>query len=374
MRGLGVSNVEVAQPRSGVYRWMDAMRALAAFAVVLTHCRDFLMVDYSGAILWAPFYFITGIGHQAVIVFFVLSGFWIGRSTLRNLEQPDFWRQYLVARLSRLLIVLVPALMLGGALDVLGARIWQLPLYFAGTTHSMEPLSAAALSPLTFAGNLAFLQGILVPSLGSNGPLWSLACEFWFYLWFPALVSAWRGKPKVFLASLAMVVVAPQLAIYFAIWLMGVAVHLSEGRFGHLCAGNARRRNVVLLGSLALFLTTLIGSRMAPGPAGDIMLGLGFSVLLVVMLNASRLPGKAPQSLVFYGGKVSYSLYAVHFPILVFGIAASGLERSDVSVTAAMGVFAAALILGAIAYCFAMLTESRTDALRTAVLRTWSRR
>lgn len=368
-----MSNGEVTQAKSGVYRWMDAMRALAAFAVVLTHARDFLMADYSGAKLWAPFYFITGIGHQAVIVFFVLSGFWIGRTTLNNLERPCFWKNYLVARLSRLLIVLVPALVLGGALDVLGVSILRLPFYFADTTHSLSPLSPDALTPLTFLGNLAFLQTIVVPCLGSNGPLWSLAYEFWFYLWFPAMVSAWRGKPTWFLCSFVVVVFAPQLAAYYAIWLMGVAVHLIESRVGRLRAIAGRCPTLALVGSLALLLATLVISRAVPGLPGDILLGLGFATLLTIMLNAPQSTGKAPRPLVFYGGKVSYSLYAVHFPILTFGVAASGLERSEPSPAAVALVLAAALAIAAIGFGFAMLTEARTGRLRAWVLRVWSR-
>jgi peptidoglycan/LPS O-acetylase OafA/YrhL len=43
------------------------------------------------------------------------------------------------------------------------------------------------LGPEVLLGNLVFLQAILVPTWGSNGPLWSLAFEFWFYIWFPTL-------------------------------------------------------------------------------------------------------------------------------------------------------------------------------------------
>jgi peptidoglycan/LPS O-acetylase OafA/YrhL len=41
----------------------------------------------------------------------------------------------------------------------------------------------------TFVGNLAFLQTIAVPIFGTNGPMWSLANEFWYYLIFPLAAS-----------------------------------------------------------------------------------------------------------------------------------------------------------------------------------------
>jgi peptidoglycan/LPS O-acetylase OafA/YrhL len=51
------------------------LRGLAAVEVVCFHLRGTFFVDRSpgsGAMLWL-FYFLTSLGHQAVMVFFVLS-------------------------------------------------------------------------------------------------------------------------------------------------------------------------------------------------------------------------------------------------------------------------------------------------------------
>lgn len=59
------------------YPWLDAVRGLAAFIVVLSHTAAFVMFDNKE--LWAtaqlPPFGLLFSGHQAVIVFFVLSGF-----------------------------------------------------------------------------------------------------------------------------------------------------------------------------------------------------------------------------------------------------------------------------------------------------------
>ena len=61
------------------------MRALAALAVLGGHVRALSLSSYnqldSPNILQKMFYFLTGFGHQAVIIFFVISGFLIGRSS-----------------------------------------------------------------------------------------------------------------------------------------------------------------------------------------------------------------------------------------------------------------------------------------------------
>ena len=84
-----------------------------------------LWVDYDKVftknILTRALYFITGLGHQAVIVFFVLSGFLVGGSVVRNFKQNNFSpKQYLINRVSRLYVVLLVALPVGYLLDWIG--------------------------------------------------------------------------------------------------------------------------------------------------------------------------------------------------------------------------------------------------------------
>jgi hypothetical protein len=65
------------------YFWLDLARWLAALLVEGGHLRSFVFVDANSAgnvsVLWKPFYYLTGLGHEAVMVFFVLSGFLIGK-------------------------------------------------------------------------------------------------------------------------------------------------------------------------------------------------------------------------------------------------------------------------------------------------------
>lgn len=352
---------------------MDAMRAFAALAVVLTHARDFLMADYHDTKAWAPFYFLTGLGHQAVIIFFVLSGFWISRTTLQNLEKPNFWRDYLIARLTRVLIVLVPTLIVGGTLDYFGGFFFKFPLYYDGSAHSMSPLSPDSLTVLVFLGNLTFLQGLFVSCFGSNGPLWSLAFEFWFYLWFPSIMLVYRGKLTLFLAALIIAFIFPLLVVYFIIWAMGALAQVGDGRLYYKISFFRLHPKLAQILSLVILLLSVSFSRLSPGLIADMVLGICFSAMLTVMLNSDIIFFKPLNLLVTYGRKASYSLYLVHFPILLFGVAVSGLQRDEPNLLGGVGVLAIAAGIAAIAYCFAMITESRTSALRAAVLRAWVR-
>lgn len=107
--------------------YLDIVRSLASMAVMFNHWRAFYFVDYQAVappmktVLVKTLYFLTGFGHQAVMLFFVLSGFFISSSVLRNFERGTWhWRDYAIDRGVRLYLVLVPGLLLGGAVGRFG--------------------------------------------------------------------------------------------------------------------------------------------------------------------------------------------------------------------------------------------------------------
>jgi peptidoglycan/LPS O-acetylase OafA/YrhL len=52
--------------------------------------------------------FFTGFAHQAVLVFFLISGWLVGGSLLNKLGQPDALLSYAIDRITRLWTVLMP--------------------------------------------------------------------------------------------------------------------------------------------------------------------------------------------------------------------------------------------------------------------------
>ena len=180
-----------AQPK---FELLDFCRGLAALAVVTGHARLFALATYSSGTaksLWlAPLYLLTGLGRQAVVIFFVLSGFLIGRNVLNAFSNGEWsWRAYAAHRLARLWAVLLPALVLTALLDMARGEWPDL---------------------LVALGNAAFLQTIAVPVFGSNAPLWSLAYEFWYYAMFPLfvfLIAGTGSRPGRIAAALAFVAI-----------------------------------------------------------------------------------------------------------------------------------------------------------------------
>ncbi|MES2091144.1 MAG: acyltransferase family protein [Pseudomonadota bacterium] len=182
--------------------FIDASRWLAAFFVVVGHVRHLILIDFKEvedkALLYKAVYFLTGLGHEAVVVFFVISGFLVGGLTWERWRAHGVKLQpYFSARASRIYTVLVPALLVGLLLDLVGLHWFNKSELYTNSlqyhTISLNSTISAAMDLPTFFGNLFMMQGILTGNLGSNAPLWSLANEWWYYCIFALVGAALTG-------------------------------------------------------------------------------------------------------------------------------------------------------------------------------------
>ena len=362
----------------GAFFYFDCFRSIAALVVVIEHARDLLMRNYADigqvGLAWKAFYALTIFGHPAVVVFFVLSGFWISKTVDRRIDGPRFWPDYLTDRLSRLLIVLVPALLLGAAIDWAGIRTLGGSIY-AGTSGSLTirfPV-AERLGIGVLLGNLAFVQTLLVQTLGSNGALWSLANEFWYYICYPPLVLLIaRRRLSGSLVGLVVLALFPQLLPGFAVWLMGSAVYHADRRWrGRV----SRRAGVVVLAVTTLLLAACLGAarvQVFGDVLSDLLVGVNFAGLCWALLVVDPAPARALGPVSRYGAGASYSLYVTHLPLIVLLAAwvTSGagdgarLLPGSVALTSFIVLVVAAVMWG---WAFAVVTERRTTLLRDRV-------
>ena len=355
--------------------WLDLMRGSAALLVVLEHLRAFLFPAYSSlvcpGIFLKAFYFLTGLGHQAVMAFFVLSGFLVGGSVFRSRDTGTWsWGGYLLRRLSRLWTVLLPALLLTAFWDQWGS--FQHPEGYAGIFRAIYhsgPVPGGVLSDTVpvFLGNMFFLQTIFVPCFGTNSPLWSLANEFWYYLIFPLLLSAISpGRlmvriPAVLIVSAILWILPWDFFQGLVIWILGAltfrfATSASMSRMGGL---------LPLILSLLLAFVVLLWSRRALVPAwGDLIVGCSLLPLTATLaLRVTR--GRWFHGLTGAMSEISYTLYLVHFPFLAW-IFFTGFEGRQIVPYLHGDLLFACLLLLVLAYstiiwwCF----ERNTDRIR----------
>jgi peptidoglycan/LPS O-acetylase OafA/YrhL len=321
---------------------LDLVRGVSALLVMLGHLRAFLFLDRgeSGAsgLVANGFYFVTGLGHQAVMVFFVLSGYFVGGSVMDGFQRRRFsWTGYGIARLSRLWTVLLPALLLTLALDTLGAQLSPtayLGGFGAPFMSGPQPDAAAAHGWWVLVGNLFFVQTVSVPVYGTNGPLWSLANEFWYYVLFPLAVvggglvvrlrvGRFHGKALVTGACCLLLAAAigwwlpTGLVGHGVIWLVGVGVW-QVTRF-EMVRRLARNVWWGTAGGCA-FLCTLLASKTGHWAGSDWMVGISFALWMPALLGGWPRFGwwsRCSTGL----SEVSYSLYVMHFPVLFFAAA-----------------------------------------------------
>jgi peptidoglycan/LPS O-acetylase OafA/YrhL len=203
---------------------ISLLRGAAAIIVAAGHVRATMypgLRTISEPPLWFKgFAFVTGFGHQAVLVFFIISGWLVGGSLLNKLDKPGAFLDYAIDRMTRLWTVLIPTFVL------------TLLFAFASGTVDIgkaDYSSTNEYSAAVFLGNLVGLQKVFLPDFGGNFPLWSLANETWYYLLFPLLTLLFVARKHMVraasAAALLLIVAVLPLAIilYFSIWLLGVA-------------------------------------------------------------------------------------------------------------------------------------------------------
>jgi peptidoglycan/LPS O-acetylase OafA/YrhL len=361
---------------------LDLMRGFCAVAVLVGNGRTLFFLDYdrlseagAAATLW---YFVTGLAHPAVMAFFVLSGFFVGGAVLAAAGGGWSWRAYLAARTTRLYPVLLAGLALTAMWDHIGLRLGS-NVYTAahGMTTLVYPV-ADNLGVGTLLGNLAFLQTLVVRPFGSNGPLWSLCNEFWYYVLFPPFVLAVvpgtrtpvRVAAAVFAAALLATVFRP-LAYYFVVWLMGAAVALMPAPLRQR-PGAAR---AVVAAALLAFAGGLAVGRLRWGGAwSDLATGAGTALLVWAIVQAGNaVPSPRRYAAAARGlAGCSFTLYVTHYPLLV--LLRAGLEPFTpfaVSLAGALGFFLVAAAVGVYGWGIAQVVEPQTERLRRVLAR-WS--
>jgi peptidoglycan/LPS O-acetylase OafA/YrhL len=381
---MNLSGLEPRKLGASASAHLDLIRAAAAWAVMWGHLRTLFFVDYQhltqpGWILKA-IYLLTGFGHQAVMVFFVLSGFLISSTVIKShLAGTWSWFDYGINRATRLYVVLIPGLLFGLLWDVLGGSL------FAGKgiyTHAITDLGFAIprdnLTVGNFFGNLFYLQTIYCSTFGSNGPLWSLANEFWYYALFPvALAAMLAWARRSLLAAIPLTVLAFGLGFFlgwdklvgFLIWISGCVLVFAYSRM--------RLRTKIgvtayLLAASVILGGCLLSARAANGSAlgSDLVVGIAFTLFLFDILQfetgASSLT--YTNAARFFAG-FSYSLYVLHFPLLLF-LRAWLVPVQRWQPTAVNCAFA--VLIGAVVLSFAWLVSRFTEN-KTHVARDWVR-
>ncbi|MEI9411563.1 MULTISPECIES: acyltransferase family protein [unclassified Mesorhizobium] len=281
---------------------IQALRALAVLLVVFYHAR------------LGPF----AAGYLGVDVFFVISGFLITGLIRTQLEQSrfSFWEFY-YRRAKRLL----PAAYAVIALTTIAA-----PFFLSEV--GLREFRSQVLGALTFTANIAlWLQSGYFAGAAETKPLlhvWSLAVEEQYYLLLPAFLVL--IPKKWWLGGVSSLLVASwALCLYLASRDPSAAFYLLPTRFWELAIGSlgALLPTIPIVAAqlpklrlpaltLLLFIPSLpIGYQH---PVVDTALVCWATLILLLAPSADNVVVRGMAKI----GDVSYSLYLIHWPVLVY--------------------------------------------------------
>ncbi|PPD49802.1 MAG: acyltransferase [Methylobacter sp.] len=198
---------------------LEYVRGAAAFYVFLGH----FLFGYGLHLDKRTFLdFIFRFGQEAVIIFFLLSGFVIHFSTTKKITTSSLgFKKYFLARFLRIYPILFVVFVISYFSVALRYGYFLNPDYLA------------------LLGNIFMLQdfsigkpNVIVDPYMGNGPLWSLSYEWWFYMMYYPLVSRFSlSKNNIIIGIVSIIGVATytyipnqlsRFMMYFSIWWIGV--------------------------------------------------------------------------------------------------------------------------------------------------------
>lgn len=350
---------------------IDFVRWFSALLVLLYHVRLNLVVPYSAVpensrtLFVKALYAIAGCGDLAVVCFFVVSGFLVGGAVVSDVAAGRFSaRDYFINRFARIYTVLIPALAVGFFLDLI--RIGQFGLSDGAGGETTNSYSSG-----TIVGNIVSLQAILVPTLGSNLPLWSLAFEVFYYIAFPALAvaafMALRGRSKfpviLCVASLWLFgKITSGVVPMFAIWGLGVFARLMPAP---IVRSQSLSWALTVLAFVVYPSVSLLSGMLAKG-----LVGLSVANLLLTAYYADSWFIVSRRALNSELAAFSYSLYLVHAPALHF-VLSFAFDRRNPHLDRLptdgglllIGVWLTLALVGH-AFIFSLATEAKTATVK----------
>lgn len=285
---------------------LDSLRGLAALAVALRH--SIISIANPGI----PSGVIESLGYPQVLFFFVLSGFVLSRSLngAKNLTREGVY-SYLIRRFFRLYPTAILSLVIAALLSKQYASSF--------TSYASDWLIheiQRAQSVCTIWGYLSSLT-LKYPDL--NGPLWTIRVECWCSLFLPfilMLVLRWKVLRLPLGAILAFVFfVIGTKTTYIFVFYLGYLIFYFQDSISRISS-----KTIPILLSLSIVIW-----------CGALFLNASFWIAPFVqaLLLISMIPcreGLIHQFLLSsplrFLGRISYSFYLLHCPILLFSFSA----------------------------------------------------
>ena len=316
------------------YVELDSLRGLAALAVLLHHLLYLWDTDTQPTSATCRFFLdlMNPFGFEAVILFFVLSGFVLSLPAVDG--RPQTYLTFITRRIFRIYVPYLAAL----AIAVAGA------FWLHGTVTASDWFQGTWSEPVRWRPvwqHVMFL-GVFNSDL-FDPPIWSLVYEMRISLFFSFLCglalrfkSRWSFVIAAGLTVTSIVLGRPPLQIgsgvadtfhYAGLFVLGVFLARERSRLGEWFR-RQRRPVKVLIGGAFLWLGLFAGPLLA-GDRGiflrrsllcvsEWITAFGAGGLMIICLNSASCKRILFWRPIYFLGKVSYSLYLWHFVVLLY--------------------------------------------------------
>lgn len=290
---------------------IDGLRAFAVIPVIMFHM---------------DFKWIAG-GYIGVDVFFVISGFLITSIIKKELEAGTFsFREFWGRRIRRILPVMI--VVTGVALSVAYSSVFK---------PDIPVIGKQAMSALLSVANIYFWQstGGYWGAKAEGSPFlhtWSLSVEEQFYLIFPIVLwLIFRFRPHWLPGSMLFVITtslclflygssAHSTATFYLLptraWELATGCYLAVTLQRHHVKGpNSESMGLLALGGLCMLIASYL---FVPTLNGGLAIAVLGAALIIAFAQSGFCNAVLTQRYIVHVGKLSYSLYMWHWPVLVF--------------------------------------------------------
>lgn len=319
---------------------LDSIRGLAATSVIMAHLSIILPFNHLfEKISYTPLHFFW-LGHESVILFFVLSGFVL--SLPYHLKKAPKYKGYLIRRLCRILIPSVTSLFIAifiiyllapkglSVLSEWGNQIWTAPISY----------------PIIF-NHLVLLSEF--DTMTINPVIWSLIHEMRISILFPFIMLLMKKNNSIQDASIVFSIpILYFLAYYVSLTFIGYDLTTFSGGYSSylltphyiaffmLGAALAKYREsigvlyrklkilyklmLLIFGITAYMFVWLVFPNykiLHLFIINDWAIAIGCSIFIVASLHSKKIKYFLMLKVIQYLGKISYSLYLYHMIVIL---------------------------------------------------------
>lgn len=312
------------------YVALDALRGIAALMVIFQH---FWEMNHPSDARFKPWLFFCA-GHEAVILFFVLSGF-VLMHQLRDYQLSDYGK-FIGRRILRIYPAYYVALILSGTLLLIIRDYFPSALsgnnltdwfYIWSRTNFDTPLWLGSISLISHEGS------------SLNVAVWSLFYEMWISLLFPFFIytlgrGGWLLR-IVIVACLGFISIKlwqtgqflndPWQGIVYYLWyfLLGALLYTIHHRLRFLA-----QWWVLVIGCGLYFSNYLTYGMITNRLLHEVIIAGGCFIILLNGIYNKVLQAFLHNTILQFYGKISYSLYLFHLPVL-YGLSYCLLRDGD---------------------------------------------